>query len=60
MRRIFPVYGLQLCEISRKMDEEGNYINATLVRQLIHDKKYERIRPLVPETTYNVLENKYF
>lgn len=58
MRRILPEYGMKLTEISR-MQIEDEIVNATKVRDLLKDKRYEELRKYVPESTYQVLLEKY-
>ena len=59
MKRILPEYGMEFCGIPRiKLDEE-HVINATEVRRLLKLKDFETIGKYVPETTLEVLKNKY-
>ncbi len=49
-------YLTNLVEIERVKDEDI-YISATKVRELIAEKDYERIKSLVPESTYQLIIN---
>lgn len=59
MKKEFPKYGIELIIIPRK-EIDGMAISATNVRKLMKEQKYDELRSLVPETTYNYLKIKYF
>jgi [citrate (pro-3S)-lyase] ligase len=61
MKRILPVYGIQLVEIERKQTE-GAAISASRVRKLLADDKVAEIAPLVPPSTrsyFDTLDAKF-
>lgn len=58
MKRLLPAYGVQVIEIARRKSG-GIAISATRVRDLLQDKKYEEIKKLVPESTFNYLQEQY-
>ena len=58
MKRILPKYGIQLWEIPRK-ESDGNVISASRVRKCLEEKKWEEVKELVPQTTYNFLIEKF-
>jgi [citrate (pro-3S)-lyase] ligase len=51
MTRVLPQYDIDFVEIKRKEDESG-VISASRVRELIAEKRLEKIKTLVPETTF--------
>lgn len=59
MRRILPKYGMDFCEIPRMTLDEKRVINATEVRRLLKDRNFTAIEEYVPETTLNILIQKY-
>lgn len=59
MKRMLPERGIEFIEIPRVCKEE-QVISASRVRKLLKEKKYEEIKNLVPMTTYEYLEKKYF
>lgn len=60
MKRLLPEYDMELIEIPRKKIDDSRVISATQVRKLLHEKNYEMLKELVPQSTYEVLCNKYF
>lgn len=62
MEDILPKYGIKFCEIERISIEQGEdsdiVISATTVRNYIDRKQFEIIRNMVPETTYDILQQK--
>lgn len=58
MKTYLKKYGLEFCEIERKKEQDA-YISASTVRKLLKEKKFESIKKLVPECTYNYLIEKY-
>ena len=41
------------CRVIPRLEQNGQPVSASAVRQAIHDGRLEDIRPLVPETTWN-------
>lgn len=58
MSKILPEYGMALSVIPR-LQINDDVVTATRVRNLLQNKQYEKLRELVPETTYNVLMDRY-
>lgn len=54
MKEILPKYGLEVREVPRKACG-GNVISASRVRECLKEKKWEEIKELVPQTTYEFL-----
>ncbi len=59
MRNILPEYGMEFCEIPRLALDEHHIVNATEVRRLLAEKNYEKMKEYVPDSTYEVLMEKY-
>lgn len=59
MRKILPQYGMEFCEIPRLAIDNERVINATEVRRLLKEGDIEAIREYVPETTLQILKEKY-
>ncbi len=57
MKDILPKYGIELVEISRKMNGES-VISASWVRKLLSEGKMDEIAEIVPKTTLEYLMNK--
>lgn len=57
MKIILGNTGISVLEIPRKKSN-GQVVSATSVRQFLEDKNWEKIRSLVPESTYNILFGK--
>lgn len=55
MHTILPKYGITVTEIPR-IEESGQAISASLVRERMAQRDIAPLRPLVPETTYRYLE----
>lgn len=58
MKELLPHYGIQFEEIPRK-ESEGQVISASMVRKLLKDGEYDKIRKLVPESTYQYLQQEW-
>ena len=58
MKRILPEYGIEFIEIPRKKEGE-EVISASRVRTLLEEGDFERIKYLVPETTFRYLVERY-
>lgn len=56
-KRALPEVGLELVEIPRK-ELNNRPISASDVRRFLKEKKYDELRELVPETTYEYLLNE--
>jgi [citrate (pro-3S)-lyase] ligase len=50
MARILPEYGIDFVEIPR-LEMDGEAVNATRVRQLVREGRYDELARLVPEST---------
>lgn len=60
MSEILPEFGIEFVEIPRKcLEQEDVVISASLVRKLMKDRDWGRIKELVPQTTYDYLVEKY-
>lgn len=65
MKEIFPQAGLELIEFSRKRFQRtvskntSIPISASVVRDYLKGKKFEKIKEIVPETTYQYLISHY-
>lgn len=59
MERILPGYGIEFCEIPRKLLGKS-VISASLVRKYMKEHEYELIKDLVPPSTYDYLRQKFF
>lgn len=57
LREILPYYGIKFREIKR-LAHKGRAVTATEVRKLLEQGKTERIKELVPESTYNCLKEQ--
>ena len=59
MRKIFSETGaVEFSEIPRK-EHEGEVISASAVRRALDDENWEKIRMMVPETTFEFLRGNY-
>ena len=58
MERVFTSYGIRFMEIPRREDSKG-VISASRVRMLLGENKWEELKSLVPETTYQYLAEHY-
>jgi len=54
MQKILPVNGMEVQVVPRIMNE-GRPISASRVRKLIHEGRLDKVKSLVPETTYQFL-----
>lgn len=59
MKNILPKYGIDFCEIPRYEKKGIGIISASKVREALQENAWEKIRELVPNTTYEVLEKYY-
>jgi len=58
MRRILPQYNIDFCEIPRK-EIGGQVISAKKVRQALQAGDFDKIKMLVPQTTYDFLKENF-
>jgi len=56
-RKELPDAGIEFIEIQRK-ELNNRPVSASDVRRLLKEKKYDEIREIVPETTYDYLRNE--
>lgn len=54
MKHVLKEYGLTLIEVKRK-EFENTAISASMVRKLIEGNELDKVKDLVPKTTYNYL-----
>lgn len=54
MKRILPPQGIEL-RIIKRLDSENEPISASRVRALLESKEFDKMKSLVPETTYEYL-----
>ena len=59
MKLLLPKYGIELVQIPRKK-YESDVISASHVRQYISEGKWEEIRNIVPDITYQFLYKNYY
>lgn len=58
MQEQLPRYGIRF-EVVQRKEENKRAISASLVRKYLNEKRFDKIKPLVPETTYNYLINRF-
>ena len=58
MKNILPQYGIEFIEIPR-FSVSGTVINATMVRQLLAKKNFDEICKFVPDSTLQILKERY-
>ncbi len=60
MKRILPLYGIEVEEIDRRMTESSSRIpiSATDVRELLINRQYEKLPELVPDSTIKILKER--
>lgn len=58
MKRILPEYGIEFVEIPRKKIGK-DVVSASYVRNLLEQKDFDGIRPLVPEMVFEYLIEKF-
>lgn len=59
MKEILPTYGVNVIEIKRKLDTDNEVISASNVRKCVQEGAWDKVRNLVPKTTYDYLKKKY-
>lgn len=57
MRSVLKKYGVDFCEINRKKAGD-EYISASIVREYLKQNKFDEIKKLVPQCTYEYLYRK--
>ncbi len=64
IKRILPEYGIEVVEVSREKDENGDVISATNVRKAYRDGDFNLVKKWVPPKVYTyiyqIFNNKYF
>ncbi|MGF7143653.1 cytidyltransferase-like protein [Anaerotaenia torta] len=60
MKSILPQYDIEFSEIPRHTVNENVVVSASLVRKYLKEKEFDKIKDLVPETTYQYLAEKFF
>jgi len=58
MRRILPQYNIDFCEIPRR-EIGGQVISAKKVRAALAERDFDKIKMLVPQTTYDFLKENF-
>ena len=58
MEKFLPKYGVEF-EVIKRKEENGAVISASRVRRALKDGKYDEIKKLVPDTTYEYLVKRY-
>ena len=59
MKSFLPPYDINFCEIPRR-EIDGEIISAKTVRAALKAGDFDKIKKLVPATTYEFLREKYF
>ena len=59
MKKILPRYGVEFCEIPRK-EIDGEVISAKTVRAALKAGDWQKLKKLVPATTFDYIRKKYF
>lgn len=59
MKEILPTYGIKVEEIKRKTSDDGVVISASRVREYLHKGEWNKLKNIVPKTTYDYLQKKY-
>lgn len=59
LKENLPLYGIDVLEIPRFKDNQGNEISAKNVRKAMNEGNIEKLMELVPLTTLNIIEKKY-
>jgi [citrate (pro-3S)-lyase] ligase len=54
MKEALPRFGIEVIELER-LEEKGEAVSASRVRRLLEEGKFEEMRGLVPQTTYDYL-----
>ena len=59
MKNILPRYDIEVCEIPRK-EINGEVISAKSVRAALKENNLDKLKKLVPATTFDYIKEKYF
>lgn len=59
MKRILPEYGVEVIEIPRYKGKNQEIISASKVREYLSERNFEKLKRMVPKTTYEYLKKKY-
>ena len=59
LRTLLPRYGIEYCEIPRK-EIDGEVISAKTVRAALRAGDLDKLKKLVPATTFDYIHEKYF
>lgn len=55
MKHLLPSKGVEVVEIPRLKNEEQEVISASLVRNCLKEKKYDKLNALLPQSTLDIL-----
>lgn len=58
MGRVLPQYGIEFVEIPRR-EIDSEPVSASRVRKLLDEKKFDELKRLVPETTFEYLSERF-
>ena len=56
LKKYLPKHGIKVIEVDRKKFQ-GNAISASRVRKYVKEDKIDKIKPLVPQVTYEFLKS---
>ena len=59
LRILLPRYGIEYCEIPRR-EIDGEIVSAKTVRAALKAGDFDKLKKIVPSTTYDYLREKYF
>lgn len=59
LKDALPEKGIDLTEIER-LEIDGTFVSASIVRQLIDNKETQKLKRVLPESSYTFLKNKSF
>jgi [citrate (pro-3S)-lyase] ligase len=57
LREILPQYGVQV-EVIPRLEKDGRAVSASTVRKLLIEERWEEVKALVPETTFEFLQSR--
>lgn len=55
MKKVLPMFGIEVDEIPRKTLKSGEVISASKVRKMYRNGEFEQMKEMLPEYTYNYL-----
>ena len=58
MERIFPFFNIEFVEIQRKALSNGRIVSASTVRKWYRKREFEKMKEMLPETTFEYLVEK--